>query len=177
MNDPLLSLVQTALNDLDNLNTPLSSVIRKCVRIARIREDYTNLLWLELELVNYNDKQAMNRIHDEIREHFSQDDFHKLLHSTQQTWKENRRLLIDLKGGIITVDDGNVYYNSIVELENDLRLLDNSHVQTDTDQYDHVEQDKRRYSALISRTSHRIYAFLSITEKTTHERTTRNRNA
>jgi hypothetical protein len=44
-------LVTAALDGLDDPRVPLSTIVRKAIRIARLRRDYKNLLWLKLDRV------------------------------------------------------------------------------------------------------------------------------
>lgn len=46
----ILDLIRKALGALEGDTLPLSAVIQKCIRIARLRDDYLNLWWLELEM-------------------------------------------------------------------------------------------------------------------------------
>ncbi len=73
--DRTLNLVQTTLDEFDSPNYKLSSVLRKAIRIARLRNDYENLWWLQEEMLADDDKEARNRIQKELLPHYSREQF------------------------------------------------------------------------------------------------------
>src|SRR5659263_123901 len=56
MNEPdkMLALVSEAINYFDDTNFQLSKIMRKAIHIARLRNDYENLFWLNAEMINVN---------------------------------------------------------------------------------------------------------------------------
>ena len=53
----LLQLVQSSITALDTGTVKLSAVIRSCIRIARLQNDFINLIWLQREII---DNRFMN---------------------------------------------------------------------------------------------------------------------
>jgi hypothetical protein len=51
INEKILGLIQDAFDDLENPEVSLSSVIRKAIRIANLRNDSKNLEWLKLNMI------------------------------------------------------------------------------------------------------------------------------
>lgn len=74
----VLDLVQQALVDLDTPGVRLSSVIRKAIRIARLREDYENLYCLSMEMRTVNDREARQAIYLEIAPHLTREELANL---------------------------------------------------------------------------------------------------
>lgn len=64
--DELLSLTREAISAIENNSLPLSSIINKCIRIARLRNDTLNYWWLSFEMINIADKVERKRILSEI---------------------------------------------------------------------------------------------------------------
>jgi hypothetical protein len=58
----ILNLVNEALNNIDDQNIPLSTIIRKSIHIARLRNDFINLWWLEWEMISIDDKNLNSSI-------------------------------------------------------------------------------------------------------------------
>ena len=67
----IANLVRDALDSLDDPNTKLSASIRKAIRIARLRNDYDNLWWLESEMLSWGNDEAKWRIAEEIAPHYT----------------------------------------------------------------------------------------------------------
>lgn len=57
----VIGLVEEALDELARSNVPLSSVLDKATRVARLRDDYENLVWLQMEARSAGDEEAKNR--------------------------------------------------------------------------------------------------------------------
>lgn len=47
--EQLLGLVRKAFEELDDPSVPLSNTVAKCMRIARLSDDWLNFVWLEME--------------------------------------------------------------------------------------------------------------------------------
>jgi hypothetical protein len=82
--DRTLKLVQTTLDEFDNPNYKLSSVLRKAIRIARLRNDHENLWWLQEEMLADSDKEARNRIKRELLPHYSREQFRRIEHRVHE---------------------------------------------------------------------------------------------
>jgi len=83
--DRLVTLVTEALNDLERGAVPLSAVIQKAIRIARLRNDHDGVWWLSLELIRPEDKQAKHDLVAELSPHY-----------TKTTYARNNERFIEL---------------------------------------------------------------------------------
>jgi hypothetical protein len=64
------SLVAAALEDVDDVNVPVSSLLRKAIRIARLRNDFGSLVWLAMEMRPIGDEDERDRALKEVAPHF-----------------------------------------------------------------------------------------------------------
>ena len=71
----ILILTQDTITELNNANFPLSAVLRNCIRIARLRNDFENHFWLEFEMISIEDLSRLDFINKEIRSHFTKKEF------------------------------------------------------------------------------------------------------
>ena len=179
--DRTLNLVQTTLDEFDSLNYKLSSVLRKAIRIARLRNDYENLWWLQEEMLADDDKEARNRIQKELLPHYSREQFEGTKRSILQAWLSGRSVReVNDDGTLVNKD---TYCSlSVPEIEGHIeRLL------TEVDSkvpppgmhpldlynteaaYSKVRTILRlraeELSTVLKRIEHRVHEFLSITEK------------
>ena len=74
-NQYIFSLVREALHDIDNPLISLGAVVRKCIRIATLRQDYLNLLWLQTENIDQTDKEQKRKVPLEISLHLPKEIF------------------------------------------------------------------------------------------------------
>jgi len=89
-NEYALVLVQEALADLDGEKLPLSAIVRKCIRIARLRNDFLNLWWLEFELMSITNKTEILRIESEAALQLSQEQFQTVRKEYHNAWVNER---------------------------------------------------------------------------------------
>jgi hypothetical protein len=75
--DRIMDLVNQAFADLDNNEVPLSNVIGKAIRIARLRGDFDNLYWLEMEQRPLGDDRARSEFIAEVADHYSRDELER----------------------------------------------------------------------------------------------------
>ena len=181
VSDRTLELVTKSLDEFSTTNCQLSSVIRKAIRIARLRDDYDNLLWLEYEMVSLEDKDAESRIIQEISPNCPMDNFAAIRkHIIEGWWSERRFREMDQNGNL--VDKGTICMMSIPEIETNLRQFVDfadkaapplgSHtsdphfaVQANVmfcSMFGALANDRR---AILARVGQRVHEFLSITEK------------
>lgn len=66
----ILNLLDGAFEALGKGNTPLSEVAAQATRIARLRNDFDNLLWLEMEQRQLSTKEAWEAVFGEFASHF-----------------------------------------------------------------------------------------------------------
>ena len=85
-----LDLIREALADLEHTSLNLSSVLRKCTRIARLTKDYDNLLWLLYELHPLLHHEAREKDVAEVSSHMSEKGFEELRITTVERYIEER---------------------------------------------------------------------------------------
>lgn len=76
--EQVLGLVHQALSELETPGSSISSVIRKAIRVARLREDYESLYWLSMEMRSIGDQEAKTAIYLEIAPHFTRTELQAL---------------------------------------------------------------------------------------------------
>src|SRR5207248_11322913 len=86
----ILKLVREALDELDAAR-PLSAVIRKAIRIARLRNDYEALWWLQLELVSMSDDKAIMQLKIELASRLGRDKYLELVPPTLDLELDSRQ--------------------------------------------------------------------------------------
>ncbi len=90
LNEHVLRLTYDALTDIENPRVPLSAIIRRSIRISRLRNDFDNLWWLEMEMCGI--KEVKNPlIKREINQHYTKELFSLLERHYLDEWIEERR--------------------------------------------------------------------------------------
>ena len=116
--DRILNLVTEALDAIEAGGAPLSAVIRKCVRIARLRNDHLNLWWLEWEIVNITDEQQRFKILREIISHFSKEVYGHYRKAFSEAWIRERECAAINDDGEIEYED-KMLAKGVAEIEID----------------------------------------------------------
>lgn len=171
LQDTVLGLIIEALDELDSSLVPLSAVIRKAIRIARLRRDYKNLLWLQLEMVSLDDRRARETIRHDAELRYGDDsafgtDFVALIARSMET---RRMPKLTDEGDV--VDYSQVTIESVAEIESKVQsLLDVAEASKAVNP--RARLDARRYAAenrkVLNRIRQRVHEFLSITEEQLH---------
>jgi hypothetical protein len=116
MTDRVVQLTQSALDELDSPSPQLSSVIQKAIRIARLRNDFSNSLWLEFEMVHFEDKQAVSRLKASISPHFSTAEMLAMDRSMIESYISERQFgTLNAKGEVSTASQICVLGVSMIE--------------------------------------------------------------
>lgn len=177
----ILSQAREAIHGIETNSLPLSAIIRKCIRIARLRNDFVNLLWLEREIIDSTNKFENERIISEIKPHLVKeqlDHFNKIF---VEMWMKERPAL-EFDHNLQPKKTENIIVFGIGEIEIELdRWLDTyNNAQTpqgmhpfDTAYYDDQNFRLRmnaqvwisHYKSILERIRNRVYDFLSQTEK------------
>lgn len=177
--DQILNLVTKSLEDMDDPNSKLSAVIRKSIRIARLRNDYNNLLWLEWEMIEWGNDEARNRIDNELFYHYTDELFKVVRKQLAEEYISERKCL-SIKDGKI-VNQGQIIGMGVEDLESRLQYLDRMvedavppegltpidlyfiarEKTEDRNFWLILAQDNRK---ILARIRHRVYSFLSTTE-------------
>ena len=93
LNEHVLRLTFDALTDIENAHVPLSA-IRRSIRISRLRNDFDNLWWLEMEMC---DSKDLNKTHilKEIIPHYTNERYLELKKYYSIEWINERRVPIE----------------------------------------------------------------------------------
>ena len=185
INDRLLDLTQQALEELDNPNCRVSSVIRKAIRLANLRNDYYNVLWLRYETISVRDDEAKLRLAEEVAPHYTKQEFALMKKRMIESFIEERGLLeiVDEgKDGISLVDNHQVCSVPVAEIEEqierfsrlaasasppdglhpvDLYFTEQAYSKTRV----MYEEIIGQYKGVLARVGSRVHEFLSATEK------------
>lgn len=123
--DQVTRLVQEALDDFDKPGTTVSSLLRRAIRIARLRNDFEGLMWLEIESNGVNDVAGNRRRMDAFKSHFTAEEYKEISHRASLAHISRRRWPhIDDKGLIVTGRESDkVNPVSVAELEADVASL------------------------------------------------------
>lgn len=90
--DRILEVVASALEDLEGSRAPLSGVIRKAIRIARLRNDHANLWWLAWEMIPFGDKVLRKQAIAEVAGHYSAEQFKYLYEHFRDVYMAERQV-------------------------------------------------------------------------------------
>lgn len=176
--DRILDLVQKALDEYDKPNYKLSNIIRKAIRIARLRNDWKNLLWLELEMITYTNIKVRDSIIIPIKFHYSKQEWNILISKTIEEYIESRQVL-ELEG-YKPVSKGRVTVDSISTLEEiagymadeaktprpeGIPAVDASGEPSYSKYQTAINMLAINKRQILSDIGHRVYEFLSCTEK------------
>jgi len=174
-------LVTRALDELESGKSGLSSVTQKAIRIARLRNDYANLFWLEYEMLPLKDNMARGQIKFEISLHYDEDEFERLRNWVVNSYLSERKCReMDEHGDLI---DGDFICGlSVSEIESQINYLDDLAEKAVPPEGLHpvdlyfVEKEKssfrtktkayaQEFRVIMARITRRVHEFLSITER------------
>ena len=183
--DRLLDLTQRALEEFDDSSCRISSVIWKAIRLATLRNDYHNVLWLRQETFSFTDDEAKVRLVEEVAPHYTKDEFDAIRRRLAEAFIEERRILEAVdegQNGIRLVDNKNVCPIPVAEIENEVERLARLVVSASPPAGLHPldlyfsdrayakirtmsEAEIGQYRAILARIGGRVHEFLSTTEK------------
>ena len=174
--DRLIVLTQGALDEFGSQHVPLSASLNKAIRIAVLRNDYLNVYWLREETLSFDDEDAIRRLREEMRPHFSQSDYIEIRGRNSKAYMSERHVReLDDQGQLR--DRGNLCGLSIVEIEHqaqafraaaeravtptglhpiDLYFVDQANVKV-RGSYTVMA---REYEAILARVGARVHGFL-----------------
>jgi hypothetical protein len=76
--DYLMDLVRSALRDVDDVSVPVSSIARRALHVARLRNDWEAQLWLNLEMTSVAKDQPVDptstATSNEVAAHFTEEE-------------------------------------------------------------------------------------------------------
>lgn len=176
----LLQLVQNTVNAVDTGTVKLSSVIRSCIRIARLRNDFISLLWLQREIIDNQNILERKRVFNEIIPHFTRDQFKQYNKMFGEMWMLERPAITFENGRIEKTDM--IIGKNVSELENELEGMIDTYNRAQTPAgmhpFDTAKLEEQNfhlriqtqayinhYQKILESIKNRVYDFLSQTEK------------
>lgn len=173
-----LDLVRSALDELDQRDSRLSAVARKAIRIARLRNDWEAVYWLQIELDGWSDENSINRRFGEVAPFFSRETFERIHKEAAEASISSRSItILDSHGKI---DDNKMTKLGIQEIEeyinvlsrredplpNNLHPLDAAYFSDQRHKVrsalQHMETEQRK---VLARITQRIHSYLSQVER------------
>jgi hypothetical protein len=177
----LLQLVKSSITALDTGTVKLSAVIRSCIRIARLENDFINLIWLQIEIIDNQNEYERVRAFSEIKPHFTKDQLDHYNKYFLEMWMRERPAIVLDKDGNIEKSDL-VILKSVSEIENELEGLFVTYKNAQTPagmhpldtavlekQYFYLRVQAQayinHYQKILENIKNRVYDFLGQTEK------------
>jgi len=176
-----MQLVAEALADIESGRVPLSAVIRKCIRIARLRSDLVNQWWLEWELVPIHEGEQRLLALADIAPHLTKESYAYFRKRFLDLWVQERdfgRLgehLEIYKGdsmvpkGVGEIELLQDHYSHLAEdaiAPDGLLPLDLYFVQKEQSETRYVARTlSHACAAILERIRNRVHEFLSQSEK------------
>lgn len=112
----ILNLVGTVLAD---SNLSISDLVRQAARIARLRNDYQNLLWLEWETINICDNEQKSEVLREVSRHFTDEQLKNYYQTFAEAWMNERKFSV-IKYDLTIDPEKMITPESVKEIENSL---------------------------------------------------------
>ena len=169
INEYILKLISQALDELEDPEIALSATIRKGIRIAKLRNDYINMWWLEWEMCDLAEEKERSRALATIVRHLSKDQFAYLWKEYQDRWIEERTILHlsqDMK------HQSGVFPKSVFNIENEQESSSNTLAGAQTGLFPMELKAKiifqfniKSRTEILGRIKQRVFSFLSNTEE------------
>ncbi|MFH0963565.1 MAG: hypothetical protein V2A58_06095 [Planctomycetota bacterium] len=186
--DSVRCLLHEAFELIDEPRCPVSKLIRKAARIARLREDADALIWLEWELTDGTIQQGRMTVLREILKerigHYSVDELRQVSKRTLEEWLRHREIRMWKLDGSLESEPRVVLF-SVPQLENTIKDLRSTSARALDPDPPHLAEfyqplaranakvDSRIYydatatefERVLDRVRQRVYDFLSRTER------------
>lgn len=120
--EKILNLVEEALNAVDDPGASVSALARKAARIARLRNDFENLLWIEMELSPLLDERSKQEFATESAHHLLRTEHERIWKTAWETYLQERKIRQITSSGELT-DTGAIDGSSLAEIEHTLSRL------------------------------------------------------
>jgi len=177
-NEHILKIVIEAFDLLDSDSVPLSKVIQRCIRIARLRNDFLNLWWLEWEMIDISNQTSRTNIVNEIVPHLTEKTYDYYAINFREQWVDERALihLSNQKGqkkalpmSVPVLEIEKEYCAKVADESNPpngLHPIDLYFVNQSTSKVKTIAFDNVKYcQSILSKVHSRVHDFLSQTEK------------
>jgi hypothetical protein len=163
--DRVQTLVERALDSFDDLGQPVAALLRQCLRIATLRNDYPALIWLEFEAMDTSaTDDGPKHLGPALLLHFEKAEANRIFIEAFTSYKAGRS----------TGDaNGNIIAMSIEGIESHLKTS-RAAIATLSSSMGGGEMAKasiqaeltlREYDAVLSRVRTRLYRFLTDAER------------
>jgi hypothetical protein len=176
----ILRLVTEALDDLTSGRSPLSANIQRSIRIARLREDYVNLWWLEWEMVDITGDRSRYQAVPEII-HLAKDQIAFFDKEFKDDWVQER-LATEISPNLEIRPGESILHKGIGEIEVDFAFFTQAAAESQAPSglhpvdlyFEHRSATKVRMvhrirasdcETILQRVRQRVHRFLSQTEK------------
>lgn len=175
-NEYILNLVREAIHALDTEQAKLSVVLRTCIRIARLRNDFYNLIWLQREIIDNSNEYERSRAFEEITPHFEKGEFDFLNKTFLERWMKERPA-IQFSNGVIEYPDDHFILKNVSGFEAEIEGWSATYQNSKTPPGLHNEEIEylklrslaqakiNHYRSILENIKNRVYDFLSMTEK------------
>jgi hypothetical protein len=169
----IIEIVRDALRTLNDPDASLANAIRSAIRVARLRGDLIDLLWLELEMYDGQDERAFARVLGELSHYKPGNVIDQLRREAVEDYNSERTATVLRRS---SGDDDKVYAGSVTVLDYtlaqlrqdaaDLRSqLQTLSVRSHDDQLFNTQRHIARLTVIRERIRHRVYTYLSATEQ------------
>ncbi|HFD38294.1 MAG TPA: hypothetical protein ENJ31_00365, partial [Anaerolineae bacterium] len=91
INEHVLHLVLESLSEIENKRVPLSAVMRKCIRVAKLRNDFYNLIWLEWEMIDWANEGLRHSVLADLPSHIVRE-MSAIFKEFKNQWIEERKI-------------------------------------------------------------------------------------
>jgi hypothetical protein len=181
ISDRVVALLDRAFESLAREDVPLSEVVFQAARIARLRNDFDNLFWLELEQRAIGSKEDFEALEREFAGHYGSTELEALNKQVGLIWVKDRTT--DLPGGLdVSEDKEQAIASSLKEIEAQMATVealtgggdipDGMHTLDVRAAFKEKQRlavfaarSKQAYQRVLDRVERRVRVFLSNTEK------------
>ena len=181
ISDRVIALLDRAFESMAREDIPLSEVVFQAARVARLRNDFDNLFWLELEQRAISSKEDFEALEREFAGHYSSSELVALNKQVGLIWLKDRTT--EIPGGLdVNEDKEQALAMSIKEIESQMATVEEMARGGEIPEGMHTLdihaafQEKQRlgvfaarsrqaYQRVLDRIERRVRVFLSNTEK------------
>jgi hypothetical protein len=181
VSDRVSALLDKAFQDLADSKVPLSDVVAQAIRIARLRGDYDNLHWLEMELRPLGDDNGRNALAREFAGHYTGKELERRNEEVVEAYIAERTAHFPT-GTDAAADEEKCLAMPVREIEEKIAFItgaaDGPEIPSGMHTLDvhaaYTEKTRARMLAMravnahrqvLARIEHRVHEFLSATEK------------
>ncbi len=181
VSDRVLALLNGAFERLAKGDVPLSEIVAQAARIARLRNDFDNLQWLEMEQRPLDTKEAWEEVFEEFAGHYGAEELQLLRAEAAQKYMAERTTKVPdgldakseksttLAGSVRDIEANMATVNEMIQLPEVPPGLGAMGVQKAFNEKQQVAvfaaKSKQASTKVLNRIEQRVRAFLGETEK------------